>query len=140
MRSILILTCLALLGPVSCSEVVTTSGPHPATTPGEVKIYTKPPGKYEILGTVTMPLAPDKNWEGDNDGTETIDNLKAQAAALGANGLLLAIDPKTYDYQLGLAYHNKNYNVPIKNNPRTAMADAIYMINKSRLFDPNTEQ
>jgi hypothetical protein len=140
MRSIFIMACLALLGPVSCSEVVSSSGPHPATSANAVQLYQKVPGKYEILGTVTLVLAPDKEWKQDSDGTEIIDNLKSQAAALGANGLLLAGDPKICDYQLGFMYHDKSYDVPVRNDPKTAVALAIYVLSQPRLFDYKQDQ
>jgi hypothetical protein len=140
MRSIILLALMGLLGPVSCSEVVSTSGPHPAISGDAVKIYSKPPGKYEVLGVVTLALTKEMGWTDDGDGTEAFDRLKAQAGAMGANGLLLKLDNSTYDYQLGEGYHGKSYDVAIKNDPKTAMAKAIFVISKTRLLDPNEDQ
>src|SRR5437763_1226387 len=70
-------------------QIVTPTGPHSPTTPDAVYIYQKQPQKYEVLGVVTVPLGGAVRMDDQGDATAGFVELKKQAAALGANGLLL---------------------------------------------------
>jgi len=47
---------------------------------------------------------------------------------MGANGLLLTADPKLYDIGVGVGYNGTFYNVPLRYQPRTAIASAIFVL------------
>src|SRR5580658_1143359 len=111
----------------SCGPtVVPSSGPHPPTSVDDVKIYQKKPSKYEDLGLLTLTITPDLAWDANGDANAAFDRLKAQAAALGANGLLLDVDPSNYDILTLAGYHGVFYQVPMKK--KTAFNEAIFVL------------
>ncbi len=110
----------------SCGpEVVPSSGPRQATVPDAVKIYQEKPSKYEDLGLLTLAITPDLAWDRNGDANAAFDRMKEQAAALGANGLLLDVDHSHYDILTQAGYHAKFYQVPMRN--KTAFAEAIFV-------------
>ena len=110
------------------SEVVRSTGPHTPTTPEQVKIYPKAPKKYEVLGTVTVPIGGDVRWDDRGDADAGFERLKAEAAKLGANGLLLEAPPGASEARVLAGYKGTYYQVPVKLNPRTAVAQAIWVV------------
>ena len=118
----------AAIGSVGCSPtVVPTSGPRAATDPKDVVIYPKKPSRYEQLGPVEVPVGGDVRWDQYGDATPGFEKLKAAAAALGANGLLLA--PASADAEMVVAkYRGTSYQVPLRRGtPNKVVAEAIYV-------------
>jgi hypothetical protein len=115
-------TALCSCGP----EVVPSSGPRPPTSPDSVKIYQNKPSKYEDLGLLTLAITPDLGWDRNGDANAAFDRMKEQAAALGANGLLLDVDPSHYDILTQAGYHATFYQVPMK--AKTAFGEAIFVL------------
>ena len=83
--------CLTLL---LCSCAVTNETSlivgkqRPAITPEQVKLYIKPPEKYEVIAIITADAAHDfMSKQALQD--IAIKNLKVEAAKVGANGILL---------------------------------------------------
>jgi hypothetical protein len=109
-------------------EVVPTTGPHPPLPVEQVKFYSQPPMKYEILGTIEVPVTPEMKWDSKGDSTTGGKALKTKAGALGANGVLLQADMGKYDEMVGVGFDGKYYLVPLRREPRTAIATAIYVI------------
>jgi hypothetical protein len=121
-----ILSGIAIAG---CSpEVLPPSGTHAPITAEKVKIYQKQPSKYELLGTIEVPVTPEMKWDEKGDSTPGFLALKAKAAALGANGMLLMADAKLYDVMVGAGFNDTYYLVPLRRDPRTAVAQAIFVI------------
>jgi hypothetical protein len=120
------LTCAAPLL-AGCSEVLPTTS-HPAVAQEQVKIYTRKPAKYELLGTVEVPVTADMKWDERGDSSTGFVALKTKAGALGGNGLLLLIDEKHFDTKVGAGYNGTYYLVPLRLQPRTAVAEAIYVV------------
>jgi hypothetical protein len=119
---------LLLIGGCKSHEVVPSSGTRAPTRPEDVKIYPKYPEKYERLGVVSIPVTPEVRFDERGDANLGFDRLKAAAAARGANGLLLVLDGGGNDALATVGYHGKFYQVPIKSKPRTAMAEAIFVL------------
>jgi hypothetical protein len=115
-------------GCASKPEVVPSSGPRPPTSAQNVKIFEKAPARYEMLGKVTVTRAEGAKWDEHGDANAAFDNAKAKAAALGANGLLLAANAGEYDARATAGYHGKFYQVPIKGRPPVGMFQAIYVL------------
>jgi hypothetical protein len=67
-------------------------------------------------------------WDARGDANAGFEQLKAQAANKGANGVLLVADPGESDIAVTAGYMGTFYQVPVKENPRTAVAQAIYVI------------
>ena len=112
-----------------CSEVVPVSGPHPALAPEQVEIFQNVPwSKYEILGTISVPVTADMKWDERGDSTAGMETFLKKAGEMGANGLLLAADQGLYDTTVGVGYKQRYYLIPLKREPRTAFARAIFVI------------
>ena len=120
-----------LLSGCATNNAVPSSGPRQPTTPDQVVIYPKQPdSKYEVLGTVTVPVGGDVRWDDRGESAAGFDLLKAHAATLGANGLLLELDEASYDLIATVGYRGTFYAVPIKRDPKRAVATAIYVLPK----------
>src|SRR5262245_27210917 len=110
---------------------VVAPGTYAPTNPEQVKIYSKKPEKYEIVGTVLVPIPPDLRWDDRGRADKAFVALKTKAAAMGGNGLLLEIPDSEYDLVANTSYGAGNYNVPIRQKPeRTAVAQAIHVISE----------
>jgi hypothetical protein len=116
----------AMLG--ACTEAVPATGPHPPTDAWIVKIFQTPPSRYEKLGTVTLELTPQYHWDDRADAKPAFDALKTKAAALGATGILLTDEEGKAVVSVGAGYEGKYYTVPLRRNPNTAVAQAIYVV------------
>lgn len=133
-RFILVLTIAltlasALIGCQSTPEVVPSSGPRQATSADAVKLYEKAPKRYEDLGIVetSQNIQYGENFSAD----PVIDQLKAEAAAKGANGLLIETTPDLGKnvVSVGAYYHDDFIHFPVQTKPvRTAKAHAVYML------------
>src|SRR5262245_57758617 len=121
---------LVLLLLAGCgSHAVPVSGSHSPTDPASIKLYSKEPKKYEMLGyvRVTKNVAYGENFSAD----VPVDDAKAQAAAKGATGLLLWFPEKErQDMVLATAaYKGQFYQFLIQRTPtRTFLSKAIYVI------------
>ena len=122
-----VIACMVLAGCAS-HEVVPSSGPRKSTTPGEVKLYQKHPQRYEDLGAVVVAITPDMRWDDRGDAPAVFEALKAQAAQRGANGVLLQIPATSYEYLVTAGYDGKFYQVPARRVPKTAMGQAIFVL------------
>ena len=82
-----------------CATHVTMIGPaRPPISPAAVRIYENPPRHYEQIAIINSSAG--TTWLFPNRGSldETIAELRTQAAALGANGVLLQA---VYDQPVG---------------------------------------
>ena len=127
-----ILTAMIFLGGCE-SEVLPNSGNHPPLQPDQVKLYQKQPKKYEELGMIEVPTTTEMRWDQRGDSTAGFDALKAKAAAMGANGVLLmrkSGEGKSDDEgaMVTAGYKGEFYQVPLRTNPPTAVAQAIYVL------------
>jgi hypothetical protein len=111
------------------SPKVVPAQSHPASDPASVMLYQQPPPKkYEVLGKVE--ITENLKWQDNGDVTPVVEEMKAKAAQLGANGLLLTIDTAAEpDARLvGGNYQGTLYHFPFRDLPqRTAYARAIYV-------------
>jgi hypothetical protein len=120
----LVLIVVAGCGP----EVVPSSGPRAPTDPSQVSIYQKEPKRYEILGNVEVAVGGDVRWDSKGEANAGFERLKAQAAARGANGILLSGDSPEM-MRVVARYKGTWYQVPVRTEtPKTAVAKAIYVL------------
>jgi hypothetical protein len=120
---------LIVAGGCSSPEVLPTSGPHPALSATEVQLYQKQPGRYEKLADLAITITPEMRWDERGDANACFEQLKAKAAAVGANGVLLVTGKSQYDYLATAGYKGTFYQVPVRGGqPRIVVAEAIYMI------------
>jgi hypothetical protein len=121
----------ASLGGCASPKVVPATR-HDPSTPDSVMIYQKAPAKdYEILGTVTLQASDHYKWDDRGNADAAYDELKRQAAALGANGLLMDAPPGQTDARVTAGYHGEFYQIPVKGpRPVKAIATAIFVHEK----------
>ena len=118
---IIVLSVFVLL---SCSTakgtVIVTGQTRPAITPTEVKLYLDPPTQYETIGLIEASCDVDTTAQKAQD--MVIDELKKQAAKVGANGVLLT--------NVGNSSNSGvfSYGVYIAIETRTAKGEAIFVI------------
>jgi hypothetical protein len=112
-----------------CASEVVPSTPHDPTSPAQVHIYQNAPDKkYEELGTIAVPVVGDVRWDDKGDADAGFDQLRQQAAARGANGILLDSDTIQAKDSVLAGDHGHYYTVPLRTSPnRAAVAEAIYV-------------
>jgi hypothetical protein len=123
--------CLAMTvlaaGLWSCSEVVPTTT-HAAISPDQVKIYKYPPAKYEKQGPIRHVVTSTEQWREDADATAAFNDIFAQAAAKGANGLLLTDETGASTDMVGARVRGQYYLVPIQRSTKTVIVTSIYVV------------
>ncbi len=121
---------LGLFGLAGCAgtQELPPSGPHPALTPDQVNLYQKPPAKFELLGVVSAVIPPSMTWDESGNANAGFDELKAAAAAQGANGILFDQNTNGATYTVNAGYNGTFYNVPMHRDPKTAVVKAIFVI------------
>ena len=117
-----------LLAGCSSHEALPPSGPRQPTNVQDVKFYQKHPKKYERLGAISLPITPQTKLDERGDATAAFEALKAKAAALGANGVLLIAEAPGDIYQVTAGHRGTFYKIPVQREPRTAHAQAIFVL------------
>lgn len=82
----------------STSSHVLIGTARPAISPESVRVYYKPPPKYEEIATVHATSQSSLAVTSQQNMDKAIQRMKAEAARLGANGILLQ---NVYDTQSG---------------------------------------
>ena len=74
---------------IGCASgsVVLTGTKRPPVSPTEVRLYAKAPAEYEVIGIVKASSEMGMTEQGSMD--YAVEELKKQAASVGANGVLL---------------------------------------------------
>ena len=67
--------------------VLVTGKQRPESNPNNIVIYTDAPKEYEIIGIVTA--SSDSGWTEQEDLNCAMEELRKQAAKIGANGIIL---------------------------------------------------
>jgi len=86
MKIVVTLMVLAVLYGCATGSAIVTGKTRPAIDPSEVRIYLDPPSQYETIGIVEASSDVELSSQAAQD--RTINELKAQAAKLGANGVI----------------------------------------------------
>jgi hypothetical protein len=82
---------------VSCASgsVIVTGEKRAPIEPSQVKLYLDPPAHYETIGLVEAASA--SGWSEQDSQNYAVEELKKQAAQIGANGVLLgAVKDRMY--------------------------------------------
>ena len=66
---------------------VVTGATRTAIAPSSVQLYPQPPAEYEVIGVVKASSK--SGWTEQGSMDYAVEELKKQAAAIGANGVLL---------------------------------------------------
>jgi len=114
---------LLLLGCVTAQGTYIITGEvKPAINIDEVKVYLERPSQYEIIGLVEASCELESTSAKQKTQDMVINELKNQAAKIGANGVILINTDTT---STGGAFI---YNVYVSNQVMTAKGQAIYVI------------
>ena len=89
MKSLIVFAfSLALLTGCASSTAVLTGKRRPPISPDHVRVFLElPPFSYEVVGFVTGHSV--AGWTQQSDTQRAFDNLRKEAASLGANGVIV---------------------------------------------------
>lgn len=121
-QMIIYLCALILAGCASGSALVTGEKRTPID-PGQVKLYLEAPSSYEIIGIVNA--SSDAGWTEQGDHDYAVQELKNQAAKLGANGVLLETTGEKTSTTVGGYGTGYFYAIPV--TAKTVSGKAIYV-------------
>lgn len=82
------LLCLAIAACASSSQML-TGVPRTAVAPEQVRVYTSAPLKFQEIAVLDASRSSISTAGGEKAIARMIESMRAQAARLGANGLLL---------------------------------------------------
>lgn len=128
-KNVLLCSVLLLLAACQSSHVL-VGAPRPPIDPSEVKVYLQPPNQYEQVALLEASSAASGAFTRQQKTDKVISRLKAEAAALGANGVLMQGMGNEYAGSVGTgsanAYGNSafaaGFSAPIFNKAGTAIA------------------
>jgi hypothetical protein len=127
LATLLLAGLIGVAVPGCSSSTVLPTQQHAPSDPATVAMYQKEPAKYEVLGTIMVPVTPELRWDDRGDSVAGIDAMKAKAASMGANGVLLIAPPGITNSAATVGYKGEHYQVPLKMEPRTAVGQAIFV-------------
>jgi hypothetical protein len=81
------LSCALLISACASGSALVTGTKRQAISPQEVQLYTSPPARYEVIALVKASSDAGLTSQGSLD--YAIQELKVQAAKVGANGILI---------------------------------------------------
>jgi len=88
-RPILGAACALLLAGCSTSSHVLLGTPRPPIGPEQVRVYAQPPARYEQIASINANSSASLALTGQQNMDKALERMKAEAAKLGANGILL---------------------------------------------------
>jgi hypothetical protein len=103
------LTFMVLAGCASSSHILVGT-PRAAVTPDQVKIYSAPPQKFEEIAILDASSKSVFGTGGQRTIDKVIERLKAQAAQLGANGLILEGFSESETASIGTGVGSDSYS------------------------------
>jgi hypothetical protein len=113
---------LAFLAIAGCADgtSVVTGQPRPAIVPTQVQLYVTPPeAPFEVIALVSAQSS--SGWTNQQSIDYAVDELKNQAAAVGANGIILG-QPGS---KVGGFVMSGNFAIPY--DEQTVSGSAIYI-------------
>jgi hypothetical protein len=99
-----------LLAACATSSHVIVGKVRPPITPDQVKLYTQPPAKYEEVAILEANSRRSFSFGDQGKTDKVIERLKAQAAALGANGVLLQEMGDRYAGSVGTGFGSTSFS------------------------------
>lgn len=118
-NSALPLAALLACAACSTSSHVLIGSARPPLPPESVRLYLKPPPKYEEIATVSATSQGSLALTGQQNTDKAMQRLKEEAARLGANGVLLQGVQDTQSGSIGAGGANTSYG------PRSAVGVGV---------------
>jgi hypothetical protein len=124
-RLTLFLLALAVLtlGACASGSAIVTGNTRAPLGPEQVNIYLEPPAAFEVIGLVSA--SSDAGWTEQGSVDYAIEELKKQAAKLGANGVLLLSSGEETATVVGGYGTGYIYAVPV--TAKTVQGKAIFV-------------
>ena len=116
------LFALFLVACASGSAIVTGTKRTPLD-PSEVRLYLEEPSNYEVIGIVNA--SSDAGWTEQNSLDYAVQELKSQAAKLGANGVLIETTGEQTSTVVGGYGTGTFYAIPV--TAKTVSGKAIFV-------------
>jgi hypothetical protein len=101
--------CALLLTGCSTSSHVLLGTPRPPIAPESVRVYVQPPPKYEQIATINASSQGSLALTSQQNMDKAIERMKKEAAALGANGILLQGVQDQQTGSIGTGVGNTSY-------------------------------
>jgi hypothetical protein len=87
-RVVALVAALLILSACATSHVLVGT-PRPPISPTEVKVYMKPPARYEQIAQIESSSRASWTFTAQGKTDKLIERMKEEAAKLGANGILI---------------------------------------------------
>ena len=114
---------MALLGGCATGSAIVVGEARKAIQPDQVKLYLDPPETYETIGIVKA--SSDAGWTEQDSIDYAIEELKNQAAKIGANGVLIQATGQNSSTVIGGYGTGYLYAIPV--TEQTVTGKAIYV-------------
>src|SRR5262245_28801477 len=123
-RSLFLLLAIGILALGACASgsAIVTGNTRAPLAPEQVKIYLEPPATFEVIGLVSA--SSDAGWTQQDSMNYAIEELKKQAAKLGANGVLLVSSGENTETVV-MGSQGNVYSVPVA--LKTVQGRAIFI-------------
>jgi len=105
----LLLAALLACAACSTSSHVLIGTARPPISPESVRVYLKPPPKYEEVATINASSQGSLALTSQQNMDKAVERLKAEAARLGANGVLLQGVQDTQSGSIGASGGGASY-------------------------------
>jgi hypothetical protein len=116
-RWIIAIVLMPMLAGCATSSQTLTGTPRPALSPTEVKVYTQAPQSFEEIAVLGASRKSVTSAGGERAIEKMIDGMKSEAAALGANGVLLEnlsdSDPLSLGTGVGTQTYTHNASIDL---------------------------
>ena len=103
-----VLTACAAAACATSSHVLIGTA-RPPTSPESVRVYYRPPPKYEEIATISASSQGSLALTSQQNMDKAIERMKAEAAKVGANGILLQSVQDTQGSSIGVGGGSTSY-------------------------------
>lgn len=98
-----------ILAGCSTSSHVLVGEARPSISPDEVRVYMQPPAHYEQIASINANSSASFAITGQQNMDKALERMKAEAAKVGANGILLQGVQDTQSGSIGTGVGSTNY-------------------------------
>lgn len=122
-QQLIICFCALILAGCASGSAIVTGVKRTPIDPDQVKLYLEAPSSYEVIGIVNA--SSDAGWTEQGDLDYAVEELKNQAARLGANGVLLETTGEKTSTAIG--GYGTGFFYAINSTAKTVSGKAIYV-------------
>lgn len=122
-KTLWLLFLTSIITACASGSYILTGQQRDPVQPTDVKLYTSPPSNYEVIAIVNA--SSDAGWTEQGSQDYAVEELKNQAAKLGANGVLLMTTGETSSAAIGSYGNGMMFAIPI--TAKTVSGKAIYV-------------